>query len=110
MAIYWQRGDYYIWSDYLTYDRSRDALLLVKRTDGDATYKPGKQADRSPRLYPESRLFENSSDVKSAELLFSRTENSGTRWELFLGIGFLLSSSMYLRNLNKLILDGPESF
>ena len=102
--------DYYIWSDYLTYDRSRDALLLVKRTDGDATYKPGEQADRSPRLYPESRLLENSSDVKSAELLFSRTENSGTRWELFLGIGFLLSSSMYLRNLNKLILAGPESF
>ncbi len=102
--------DYYIWSDYLTYDRSRDALLLRKRTDGDTTYKPGKEGGRDPQLYPERRFIDRESDVKEAELVFARTENSGLSWELFLGLGFLLSCSMYFRNLNKLILAGPASF
>ena len=102
--------DYFIWSDYLSYDRSRDALLLIKRTDGETTYKPGKEGDRSPRLYPERRFIDRSSDVKPAELMFARTGESGISWELFLGLGFLLSCSMYFRSLNRLILAGPESF
>ena len=102
--------DYFIWSDYLVYDRSRDALLLRKRTDGDTTYKPGKEGDRAPRLYPERRFIDKASDVKEAELVFARTGSSGISWELFLGFGFLLSCSMYFRNLNKILLAGPESF
>lgn len=102
--------DYYIWSDYLTYDRSQDALLLIKRTDGDTTYKPGKEGDRSPRLYPERRFIDKSVEVKPAELIFNRTGSIGISWELFLGLGFLLSSSMYFRNLYKLKLAGPDSF
>ena len=102
--------DYFIWSDYLVYDRSRDALLLRKRTDGDTTYKPGKEGDRAPRLYPERRFIDQESDVKEAELVFARTGSSGISWELFLGFGFLLSCSMYFRNLNKILLAGPESF
>ena len=102
--------DYHIWSDYLSYDRKRDALLLIKRTDGETIYKPGKEGDRSPRLYPERRFIDRTSEVKPAELIFLRTGESGVSWELFLGLGFLFSCSMYYRNLTKLILAGPESF
>jgi hypothetical protein len=102
--------DYHIWSDYLSYDRSRDALLLVKRNDGETTFKPGKEEGRIPQLYPESRFFDNSSKVRPAELVFARKGEAGISWELFIGLGFLLSYSMYLRNLNKVILDGPEAF
>ena len=63
--------DYHIWSDYLSYDRKRDALLLIKRTDGETIYKPGKEGDRSPRLYPERRFIDRTSEVKPAELIFS---------------------------------------
>ena len=102
--------DYFIWSDYLVYDRSTDALLLRKRTDGETTYKPGKEGDRAPRLYPERRFIDRESDVKKAELVFARTGSGGISWELFLGLGFLLCFLMYLRNLNKILLAGPESF
>ena len=102
--------NYYVWSDYLAYDRKRDALLLIKRTDGETTYKPGKELERMPRLYPEGRFFDKSSGVKSAELVFERKGERGISWELFIGIGFLLSSSMYLRNLNKMILAGSDAF
>ena len=102
--------DYYIWSDYLSYDRSRDALLLQKRTDGDTIYKPGKEGDRDPQLYPERRFIDRESNVQGAELVFARIGSGGISWELFLGLGFLLSSSMYFRNLNKIILAGPASF
>jgi serine/threonine protein kinase len=102
--------DYHIWSDYLNYDRSRDALLLIKRNDGETTFKPGKEGDRMPQLYPESRFFDKASSVKPAELAFVRKGERGISWELFIGLGFLLSHSMYFRNLNKVILDGPEAF
>ena len=76
----------------------------------NTTYKPGKEGDRSPRLYPERRFIEKTSDIKPARTNFCKTGESGISWELFLGLGFMLSFSMYFRNLNKLTLAGPESF
>ena len=85
-------------------------MLLLKRTDGDTIYKPGKEGDRDPQLYPERRFIDRESNVQGAELVFARIGSGGISWELFLGLGFLLSSSMYFRNLNKIILAGPASF
>ena len=63
-----------------------------------------------PVYIQKRRFIDRTSEVKPAELIFLRTGESGISWELFLGLGFLFSCSMYYRNLTKLILAGPESF
>ena len=72
----------------MVYDRSRDALLLRKRTDGDTTYKPGKEGDRAPKLYPERRFIDKASDVKKAELVFARTGSMESVGNYFWGLAF----------------------
>ena len=49
--------DYHIWHDYLEFDRSKEALLLVKRVQADGTVRvPARIGDNPPSLYPEPRL------------------------------------------------------
>jgi hypothetical protein len=49
--------DYHIWHDYLRFDRSKEALLLVKRVQADGTVRvPARIGDHPPSLYPKQRL------------------------------------------------------
>lgn len=102
--------DYHIWHDYLRFDRSKGALLLVKRVDEDGiVFVPAREAKESPRLYPEKRLKESNGKLVGAELPFLKLEESGWNWPFFLGFGFLLASFIYHRELRKLETEQAES-
>ncbi len=100
--------DYFIWEDFLRYDRARDALLLIKRKDSRSTYLPGVRENGVPRLYPEGRIKTSLGKIKKSELLFVKEEKSSTRWSLFFALGFILASLMYHRELKKLVLTNGE--
>ncbi len=102
-------GDYHVWHDYLRHERSEGALVLVKRVDKDDTYVPAREGKRPPGLYPEKRLKESKGKIVATELSFLREEEGGMNWPLFLGLGFLLASSIYHRALKKLELVQEES-
>ena len=101
--------DYHVWHDYLRHDQSKGALVLVKRVDEDDTYLPAREGKRLPGLYPEKRLKESKGKLVATELSFIREEGDGINWSLFLGLGFLLASSIYHRALKKLELEQEES-
>ena len=100
--------DYFIWNDYLKYDRDQDALLLIKREDSKHTYVPGMASNGIPRLYPEERIQSSLGQIKKSELLFAKDEKNGVRWSLFFAVGFLLGSYLYHRELKKLIVSNGE--
>ena len=100
--------DYFIWDDFLKYDRERDALLLIKRKDSKHTYIPGVVGNGSPRLYPEERIKSSLGEIKKSELLFNKEEKDNTRWSMFFAIGFLLASWLYHRELKKMIFSNGE--
>ena len=100
--------DYFIWNDYLEYDRDQDALLLIKREDSKHTYVPGMASNGIPRLYPEERIQSSLGQIKKSELLFAKDEKNGIRWSLFFAVGFLLGSYLYHRELKKLIVSNGE--
>ena len=100
--------DYFIWEDFLQYDRARDALLLIKRKDSRSTYLPGVRENGVPRLFPEGRIKTSFGKIKKSELLFVKEEKSSTRWSLFFALGFILASFMYHRELKKLVLTNGE--
>ena len=100
--------DYFIWDDFLKYDRERDALLLIKRKDSKHTYIPGVVGNGSPRLYPEERIKSSLGEIKKSELLFLKEEKNNIRWSMFFAIGFLLASWLYHRELKKMIISNGE--
>lgn len=100
--------DYFIWDDFLKYDRERDALLLIKRKDSKHTYIPGVVGNGSPRLYPEERIKSSLGEIKKSELLFIKEEKDNIRWSMFFAIGFLLASWLYHRELKKMIISSGE--
>lgn len=100
--------DYFIWKDYLEYDRKQDVLLLIKREDSKHTYVPGMSSNGIPRLYPEERIQSSLGQIKKSELLFAKDEKNGVRWSLFFAVGFLLGSYLYHRELKKLIVSNGE--
>ena len=101
--------DYHIWDDYLRYDRTKGALVLIKRVDEDDTYLPARDGKRPPGLYPEKRLEESKGKIVATELSFLRDDEEGINWPVFLGFGFLLASSIYHRAHKKLELEQEES-
>ena len=106
--------DYHVWHDYLRHDKSREALILVKREADDlgllvpvlvSTREGGKKL----KLYPEKLLEERKGKIVPTELSFLRAEEEGINWTLFLGFGFFLASSIYHRAHKKLELELEES-
>ena len=89
--------DYYAWSDYLFFDRSKRELLFVKRVYGEDVFLPGQRGQEPLRLFPEVRMRRSAGEIKKAELVFTQTDKAGPSWSLFLGVGFLLACSMYHR-------------
>jgi hypothetical protein len=100
--------DYFIWSDYLEYDRKNDALLFIKREDSKYTYYPGEGADGLTRLYPEERINRGLGGIRKAELLFTKAKKGEVRWSLFFALGFLFASCLYHRQLKKLSVTDME--
>ncbi len=93
--------DYHNWQDFLRFDRSRDALILVKRVDEDSEYRPGSFGGGKPRLFPVER-FKAGAKIKEAELAFVHQDSDSISWSLFFALGFLLACSLYHRELKKL--------
>ena len=94
--------DYHNWTDFISYDRSRDVLLLTRRVDKTGTFLPGREGESPPRLYPKQR-FSRGEKVDSAELTFLRVNKSGSNWALFFCVGFLLAAFIYHRALGRLL-------
>ena len=106
--------DYHVWHDYLRHDKSREALILVKREAEDLgllvpVLVSTREGGEKLKLYPEKLLEENKGKIVPTELSFIREEEEGINWTLFLGFGFLLASSIYHRALKKLELEQEES-
>ena len=97
--------DYYIWSDYLSYNRMENCLELIKRVDEREVFLPGQRGSDSPHLFPEVRINRSGGLIKKARLLFKQTQADGPSWSVFIGLGFLLASVMY----HRIILRVSES-
>ena len=95
--------DYFIWEDFLKYDRGSDAFYLIKRKDSKNIYIPGSRSDGLPRLYPEGRFKSSAGEIVKSDLIFNKKEEDGIRWSLFFAIGFLLASFIYHQELKKLV-------
>lgn len=91
--------DYYVWSDYLFFDRSNRELRFVKRVYEGDVFLPGNRGQEPIRLFPEVRMRRSAGEIKKAELVFVQTDKSGPSWSFFIGLGFLLACSLYHRNL-----------
>jgi serine/threonine protein kinase len=100
--------DYFIWEDYLEFDRERDALLLIKRKDSKHTYFPGVAANGLPRLFPEERIQSSLGKIEKSELLFLREGKNSIRWSLFFSLGFILATCLYHRELKKIVISDGE--
>ena len=100
--------DYFIWEDYLEFDRERDALLLIKRKDSKHTYFPGVASNGLPRLFPEERIQSSLGKIKKSELLFVQEDKNSTRWSLFFALGFVFASGLYHRELKKIVISNGE--
>ncbi len=88
--------DYYQWSDYLLYDRSSDAFVLVKRVGDDGqTYLPVSDKDGNLRFFPEGRMGRGKGRVTTSELRFEPEQRDRSHWSLFFGVGFLFASFLY---------------
>ncbi|MEK9772583.1 MAG: hypothetical protein VW576_03355 [Opitutae bacterium] len=90
-------ADYYIWSDYLSYNRKANCLELIKRIDEREVFVPGQRGSDSPHLFPEVRIRRSGGLIKKAQLLFKPTQMDGPSWSVFIGLGFLLASLLYQR-------------
>ena len=101
--------DYVVWHDYLLYDRSREALILVKRVNEDDVFIPGREGTRPVMLYPEQRIKKSVRKIESAEIAFFREDEGGVSWTLFFGLGFLLACSIYGREVIKLKVEQVKS-
>ena len=97
--------DYYIWSDYLSYNRMENCLELIKRVDEREVFLPGQRGSDSPHLFPEVRIHRSGGLIKKARLLFKQTQADGPSWSVFIGLWFLLASVMY----HRIILRVSES-
>jgi hypothetical protein len=93
--------DYHNWQDYLRFDQSREALILVKRVDDRNEYKPGRRGGGAPRLFPVER-FSGKQQIKPAELAFINQGSKSRNWAFFFAVGFLLASWIYLRETKKI--------
>ena len=88
--------DYFIWTDFLSYDRDSDALMFVKRIgDKGETYLPIIDKHEDIRFVFESRLRNPANGFKKTELRFDREKNGELHWTLFFGLGFLAASLLY---------------
>jgi serine/threonine protein kinase len=88
--------DYFIWTDFLSYDRDSDALMFVKRIgDKGETYLPIIDKHEDIRFVFESRLRNPANGFKKTELLFDREKSRESHWTLFFGLGFLAASLLY---------------
>ena len=94
-------NDYHSWQDYLKFTPDKGTLSLIKRTDGREVYIPGIKGDQSPRLYPEMRIRRSVGKITPAELIFKKTDESGSAWSLFFGVGFLLACWIYHREFRR---------
>ena len=93
--------DYHNWQDYLRFDQSREALILVKRVDDRNEYKPGRRGGDAPRLFPVERSS-GKQQIKPAELAFINQGSKSRNWAFFFAVGFLLASWIYLRETKKI--------
>jgi len=88
--------DYFVWTDFLRYDRGLDALMFEKRIgDKGETYLPVTDKNGEIRFVFESRLGNPANGFKKTELRFDREEKGESHWTLFFGIGFLAASLLY---------------
>jgi hypothetical protein len=88
--------DYFIWTDFLSYDRDSDALMFVKRIgDKGETYLPIIDKNEDSRFVFESRLGNPANGFKKTELRFDREKSGESHWTLFFGLGFLAASLLY---------------
>lgn len=88
--------EYFVWTDYLRYDRGDDALILVKRVGNEGqTYRPVSDKDGNLRFFPEDRMGRGSNRKQTSELRFEPEERGRSHWALFFGIGFLAASFLY---------------
>ena len=94
--------DYFIWTDYLSYNRKQDSLNLIKRVDKNHTYIPATSGDGKISLYPKERIKFSNAKIEKSELKFFSQRKSKKRWFLFFAVGFCLASFLYHRELMKL--------
>ena len=94
--------DYFIWTDYLGYNRKQDSLNLIKRVDKNHTYIPATSGDGKVSLYPKERIKFSNAKIEKSELKFFSQRKSKKRWFLFFAVGFCLASFLYHRELMKL--------
>jgi serine/threonine protein kinase len=88
--------DYFVWTDFLSYDRDSDALMFVKRVgDKGETYIPIRDKNDDLRFVLESRLRNSANGFLKSELRFDREGNGESHWTLFFGLGFLVASLLY---------------
>jgi serine/threonine protein kinase len=88
--------DYFVWTDFLRYDRGLDALMFEKRIgDKGETYLPVTDKNGEIRFVFESRLGNPANGFKKTELRFDREESGESHWTLFFGLGFLAASLLY---------------
>jgi hypothetical protein len=88
--------DYFVWTDFLSYDRELDTLMFVKRIgDKGETYIPVAYKNGDIRFVFESRLGNPANGFKKTELRFDREKSGESHWTLFFGLGFLAASLLY---------------
>lgn len=97
--------DYYIWTDYLSYDSENKYLKFIKRVHDDEIFIPGVRGNNDPNLFSEVRIRRSGGVIKETELIFRQTTGDGPSWSVFIGIGFLLASLLY----HRIILTFPSA-
>ena len=97
--------DYYIWTDYLSYDSENKYLKFIKRVHDDEIFIPGVRGNNDPNLSSEVRIRRSGGVIKETELIFRQTTGDGPSWSVFIGIGFLLASLLY----HRIILTFPSA-
>lgn len=94
--------DYFIWSDYLSYNHQTNSLQLIKRVDEKEVFVPGKREDGDIHLFPEVRIRRSGGQIKEEKLIFRQVNTDRPNWSLFIGLGFLVASLMYQRILSRI--------
>ena len=88
--------DYFLWTDFMRYDRGENVLILVKRIGDDGqTYRPVADNDGLLRFFPEDRMGRGNDQLKTSELRFEPATGARSHWTLFFGLGFLGASFLY---------------
>ena len=102
--------DYFVWTDFLRYDRDLDALMFEKRIgDKGETYLPVTDKKGDIRFVFESRLSNPANGFKKTELRFDREKSGESHWTLFFGLGFLAASLLYRFERIPLLIKSKKS-